>query len=419
MMTLLYRYKNGCQSSIRPVLMVLWLMLTAVLTACSGSSDEPQRLPQGPTVLEIYVYSPGQAVPTRTDMGQVDADPEAENAINTLQIWVFKHSDDHPLVSYFKTKSLNSGSNKLELSIPDDFADSPSNVDVYVLANVTPNSCGLTLDETTPSSSLENVVLAGNYFGLSETPVTEVPFEGLPMSGVLRNQTVSGSTPVLYLGTSSSDLAKVELKRVVSKVRFVFSCSNDFNTLKINSVEFDADMIPNQEYLFLNADNPTCRINTLQGYNNAANISLFSLGETAHCDDPAYYAWDRMMRDEKNKNPDITNQQLADKYEALIRDGLSVHEGEDSPRLTERRVYLRESDKKLSGTIKYQVKEDADGNFSDEISASFVMDEAGDFSRNHTWIVYAYLAWAKMNIVAVYIDDWKPTAAGEYTVYNW
>lgn len=417
------------------------LLLAILLVACSSGSDSMTEAPtppsDGPSVLNIYVYAPGQSVPTRGNQGQVDA-AAAEDAIHTLQIWVYTHNKcdanfvedgegDHKLVTYFKTNAFlkedNDNTYKFELPIDDTFANTPNNdsrpkVDVYVLANVTSNNCGLNFDENTPKADLEAAVLAEGYFGVAN-PVTEVPFDGLPMSGVLREQTVSNSKPVLTLGTSDN-MATVKLARAVSKARFVFSCSTDFDGLKITSVTFDPTMIPTREYLFLDQDY------TVDGnyfkiddfYNTGVTPSLFSIDETTICADPAHYAWDRLVNDK----PDCTAQD----YEDLIADGLTVHEGESTPRLTERRLYLRESNKRLSGTIKYKIKEKDEAAYGEEQSITFQMVGPENpeewqpyFSRNHTWIVYAYLAWAKMRIVDVHFKDWETTQPSNHSLHNW
>ena len=409
---------------------MLILLLALLLVACSGGSDSGTDVPtppaDGTSVLNIYVYAPGQAVPTRGNTGQVDADPTEEEAIHTLQIWVYTTEETPKLVTYFKTNAFQqtpteNDTYKFELPIDDNFASSNNRptVDVYVLANVTSNNCGLNFDEHTTKSTLEAAVLEGNYFGVTN-PVTAVPFEGLPMSGKLTNQTVSGNKPVLTLGTSSTEMAKVKLARAVSKARFVFSCSTDFDGLKITQVTFDATMIPTQEFLFLtdsyNPDNNYYKIGDT--YNTAVTSSLFSIDETAICADPAHYAWDRLRNDKTNCT--------AQDYEDLIADGLTVHEGESAPRLTERRLYLRESDKQLSGTIYYKVKEKGAAAYGDEQSITFKMVGPEDptqwqhyFSRNHTWIIYAYLAWAKMRIVDVHFKDWVTTEPSEHSLYNW
>ena len=410
---------------------MLILLLALLLVACSGGSDSGTDVPtppaDGTSVLNIYVYAPGQAVPTRGNTGQVDADPTAEDAIHTLQIWVYTHEETPTLVTYFKTNAFQqtpteNDTYKFELPIDDDFAskqpEQRPTVDVYVLANVTSNNCGLNFDEHTTKSTLETAVLEGNYFGVT-TPVTAVPFEGLPMSGKLSDQTVSGNKPVLTLGTSEN-MAKVKLARAVSKARFIFSCSTDFDGLKITQVTFDANMIPTQEFLFLtdsyNPDNNYYKIGN--SYNDAVTSSLFSIDETVICADPAHYAWDRL----RNDKTDCTAQD----YENLIADGLTIHEGESAPRLTERRLYLRESDKQLSGTIYYKVKEKGAAAYGDEQSITFKMVGPEDptqwqpyFSRNHTWIIYAYLAWAKMRIVDVHFKDWVTTEPSEHSLYNW
>ena len=410
---------------------MLVLLLAILLVACSGGSDPITEVPTTPTdgssVLNIYVYAPGQAVPTRGNTGQVDADPTAEDAIHTLQIWVYTHEETPTLVTYFKTNAFQqtptgNDTYKFELPIDETYASTEEEgrkkVDVYVLANVTSNNCGLNFDEHTAKTDLENAVLAENYFGVTN-PVTAVPFEGLPMSGKLTDQTVSGNKPVLTLGTSEN-MAKVKLARAVSKARFIFSCSTDFDGLKITRVTFDESMIPTQEYLFLNTpynpDNNYYKIGDT--YNTAVTSSLFSIDETAICADPAHYAWDRL----RNDKTDCTAQD----YEDLIADGLTVHEGESAPRLTERRLYLRESNKQLSGTIYYKVKEKGAAAYGDEQSITFKMVGPADptqwqpyFSRNHTWIIYAYLAWAKMRIVDVHFKDWVTTEPSEHSLYNW
>lgn len=402
-----------------------------LFAACSGSSDgsdEPQRPVDGPSVLNIYVYAPGQAVPTRGNQGQVNADPTAEDAIHTLQIWVYTRETTPTLVTYFKTNAFQQDPQKtddtykFELPIDDTFANTPDNesrpkVDVYVLANVTSNNCGLDFDENTSKADLEAAILAEGYFGVA-TPVTEVPYDGLPMSGKLSEQKVSGNKPVLTLGPSPTDMAKIKLARAVSKARFVFSCSTDFDGLQITGVTFDPTMIPTQEYLFLN-QNYTDDGNYIKiggDYNTDVTPSLFSIDETTICADPAHYAWDRLLNDKS----DCTAQD----YENLIADGLTIHEGESTPRLTERRLYLRESDKQLSGTIYYKVKEKDAADYGAEQHVPFKMVGPEDpwkpyFSRNHTWIVYAYLAWAKMRIVDVHFKDWVTTQPSDHSLYNW
>ena len=68
-------------------------------------------------------------------------------------------------------------------------------------------------------------------------------------------------------------------------------------------------------------------------------------------------------------------------YELMISRGLSTNPAE----LTQvGPFYLRETDKKLTGKIQYSI------NNGEIRTATFSMHDAGDFSRNHTWTVYAF-----------------------------
>ena len=74
--------------------------------------------------------------------------------------------------------------------------------------------------------------------------------------------------------------------------------------------------------------------------------------------------------------------------------------------------YLRESDKQLKGVITYQKGEE------DAKTANFEMKTIGDFSRNHTWTVYAYYSKSGLVAVTVVLKDWNENT-GSHDVYNW
>ena len=190
---------------------LLLLLLLLCLTACSSSDEETPGGEQDktPTQLYIYVHAPHTAVPTRAYTG--DVDPIGNEAmVYSLQIWVFKHNKNE-LIGYFspsETSALNKpeGYEVFQLTIDEKYAQtteaSREHVDVYVLANVAAGNCHLTLDQTTTRAELEAAVLAhGTQDAFGQTaPVMEVPENlGLPMSGVLRDQSVTGTAPVLRL----------------------------------------------------------------------------------------------------------------------------------------------------------------------------------------------------------------------------
>lgn len=361
----------------------LFISQLAFLTACNSSDGEDQ---QKPTMLTIYVFSPEQPIITRGDVGPVNAS-EAENKVNSLQLWVFDTSGNK--VGYLnttETATLNTGQGTIyQIPVSDEFAQNKPNVDVYVLANVTATNCGIsaTLDEnTTREALIEQAKITSEHFGVTSTSLTTVvPTDGLPMAGILKNQPVIGDAPVLRIG-NETNIATVPLTRAVSKMRFFFANVATAPTLTITGITLNGSLIPNEEYLFTQSK-------TLTYDTNVASI-LTSFIEVAKKEDPAQYIYEG---------------QTAQEYENLM---VGAELSLVGP------YYLRESGKILTGTITYTVE-----GMSEPMSATFTMKEQGDFLRNHSWIVYAYYeGLSGMQVVTVDVTDWVPKSAN-HEVYNW
>lgn len=402
----------------KAIRVIVLMLIPLLLIACKGSEEETQVEKQ-PTYINIYVYAPERPIVTRGDIGEVNpiANDESESKITTLQIWVFNHdSENHELIAYYSPESvtnLNNGHGETyQLSASDAFTQAAAKpkVDVYVVANAA--SCGLlsgesALGESTTRAALEAALIEGDHFGLS-TLTAEVPDAGLPMSGVLRGESVLGSAPVFKIPT-------VTLTRAVSKIRFVFSREKpeteaDNVAVKINSIKLSESMIPTQEYLFLETgENAT-----------AFHVDTYGTAET----NPAKEFLTEALNDiYQNTDPMAYSYQAgqdAQAYENLIEEGLNktvTVEGveQPAPELTQiGPFYLRESGKKLTGTITFQ-KDDGTSAAKD---IPFEMHAAGDFSRNHTWIVYAYYSVSGLVAVTVVVKDWSDTNTS-HEVFNW
>ena len=381
------------------------LMLWGLMSACSSDSNDAEG-PQ-PTMLQIYVYAPDHMLPTRANIDWVKSETE-ESKVKTLQIWVFEHTSDN-LVGYFTpptTDDLNTaGKAVYQMAVTPQFVQSRPNVDVYVLANVTMDNCKCAFDENTTRSELEGAMLkhegTDDPFGLPVGEILSVqtafPAEGLPMTGALRDQVVTGESPVLRIGDGS--LAMVQLVRTVSKVRFIFSqMKNNENVMKIKSVSLTGDILPKQEYLFLDAPytGSEYRINAAGGYDAGPVPVVGAIDDVASTTDPLNYSYSSNMGSEE--------------YETLISTGLNKPE----PELTLRGpYYLRESDKKLTGEIRYTV------NGVEKDPKTFSIHDAGDFSRNHTWVVYAFYGSTTLDILVVRIKEWSTVDPVNHTIYNW
>ena len=378
-----------------------WLcsMLMLLCWSCGGQdtdTDTPD-VDQGP-FLEIKVYSPERSQVTRADIGDVPGDTD-ENTIHHMNIWVFENHgtgqpDDGKFVGYLSVANPNPlVDSPYRILVSETFVDNPPAVDIYVTANVTESNTGIKLDRTTTRAQLEAALMKhdGSHdpFGLT-TPQSKIPTDGLPMSGVLKNQPVDGMAPIVSVVTN------VKVARAVSKVRFVFCNSSDAEDQKltIQSITFDDEMIPKEESLFLNAPYTGRNFKVGSEYETAAAL-VNTPTVVASYSSPTEYAY---------------RGQTGQEYETLINDGI-----ENKKILTEvGKFYLRESDKKITGTITYTV-----GNSDKELSAPFTMSEEGDFSRNHTWIVYGFFAGKdNLKVFSVDVNDWTESS-GEREVYNW
>lgn len=362
-----------------------WLL--AVGCSSSDGTEEPQ-----PTMLTIYVYSPEHPMLIRSAIGPVTP-TIAESTVHRLQIWIF-YSGTDKLVGYLDTTetensilNINEGAT-YQMIVSDEFAKDKPKVDVYVFANVTSANCGCAFDKNSTPNQLNAAKIDLGYFGLS--PLFDAEWiahkdlsHSLPMTGVLRNQPVVGDAPALRVGTLDR-IATVSLTRAVSKVRFVFANTTGAPALTIEDIQMYEGMIPDTEYLIPQDQSLS--------YNSSSKSLLPSqspIGPVESINDPTAYIYDG---------------QDGQTYENRINNANLTVVGP---------FYLRESDKRLKGKIIYKI-----GDGSDQES-EYQMNEAGDFQRNHSWIVYAYHAgggFLQMN--ALYVKEWINEEVN-HAVYNW
>ena len=400
-----------------------------LLTACSGSSSEggDEPVPTSKPVLKIYIFPPDRPAITRADdLGYVDATAE-ENNIHSIHVWVFERDKDDPdnstkslLVGYISLGNLTlseAGNGEVTMEITDAFAnrimtaEKRPRVDVYVAANVTSANCGisfagLTNKGVTKESDLEPLFIGRNYFGVT-SPVLGVPADGLPMSGVLKDQVIAGTSPVFRVGTEQR-LSNVQLVRAVSKMRFVFCMSSSNNDdVAVNSISLDGSVLPKEEYLFLTDDyskvTQKWRVKSLTNdYESSATLISIPSGTTTikKNDDPYSYSYDGIMTGQA--------------YETLINNGITQDKLSDLGT-----VYLRESDLALAGVINYEIIPYGTTTPNAKTTASYSMKNAGEFSRNHTWIVYGYFVTnGDLRVNVVELKDWV-SSENPKEIYNW
>lgn len=386
------------------------LLMTVLLTACSSSKEEVVQPVEEDCFLEIPICAPERPIVTRGDVGEI-ASSEAERTVHSLQIWVFK-SKDGSLVCYRKLTdftSLNAAPSyqqTYKMKVDRTFAEVRDNVDIYVVANAA-SYLGTTVSNPADlkPANLNAAMIDEGSFGTS-TLIKTVPNGGLPMSAVLKNQPIYGSFPALRIG-SQEQPAVLELTRAVSKLRFVLcrikeQPASTKTLVSINSIKLNGNSIPTTTYL-------------MPGTYNYSN----------------YVSGDITFEDEDFENhkllpekiPDVDNPldytyetQAAQDYETMID---AAVEAGSLKQLGP--TYLRESDKQLTGTISYTYKDNGIDKTPDPVT--FSMAGAGDFLRNHSWIVYIYYMDSKIYVLTVtHIGMKKWTSDGnpeDATFYNW
>lgn len=416
------------------------LLLAVLLTACRDNKEEIVS-PDEDCYLDIYVYAPDRPIVTRGDVGEVKPKND-ESKINTLQIWVFKHSNGDK-VGYLGPGTdddsnipnpvlLNeTGQQTYKMKVSKAFADSPEAVDVYVVANAA-SYVTTSLGAGTTRSELNDAMIGTNHFGTGTTPSggittglqSTVPSEGLPMSAIAKNQPIYGSFPALRIG-SETEITTLQLTRSVSKLRFVLcQIAGDQSSKKlvsIDNISLNADQIPTQTYLIP-------RESYTYEYSHAAiNYGGINKSDIPAVADPMVYAYETQTAQEYEDLINAASDKESSRKEANLArltelgiTGLTVY---DLPQLKELGLtYLRESDRQVAGTITYTYKESSKTE-NTEAEANFAIAAPGDFLRNHSWIIYAYYMDAEIHILTVthigmkkWIDDEDHESV---TVYNW
>jgi len=390
----------------------IFLTLATLLTAVLACSCERRGLiiPEEP---QLYVrVSLPDAVLTRAETGTHNG-TAAERAVNSLQIWVFragatttagfigyKNLDPTALAS---TGLKNGSAARFAITIDKTLLDEypRPNVDVYAVVNG--ESAGFTIDKF-PSASgdwtqvspsdLAAFVLDTSLFGVS-TLVTEVPAGGLPMAGVLRNEPMTGDFPVLSINT-------LRVTRAVSKIRFVF-CQMSENGSPVDEFHITGISLSGQigrdEKLFtdnvFSTNTYLTRLYDSEGYVdlNKSWTSSSELPVPANNPTPGNYLY--------------TNGMTAQEYEDAIDGGVSAGV------LTQWGLtYLRETDKQLTVNISFTV---GTGTSMRSKSTSFTMSSAGDFTRNHSWIIYGYFIGGRL-VVRPVVLPW--TAGNDRLSYT-
>ena len=361
------------------------MVLFAALPVLSCARPDPE---QDPGELSVSIYIP-DVMATKADTGPVGA-LSAEKVFSSLQLWVFLSggTNDGQLVGYkgFTAAQLadtgvpHSTVTRFGMPLTWDMFNTLSandaRVDVYAVANAASATSAI-LGESTTRSELDAVVISGSAFGVS--PLTmSVSSAGLPMSGVLKSAPVTGSFPVLNVST-------LTLTRAVSKLRFVFCQQGTPATDTEPSVPSNTSCVVKSITFGGTSTGHNCQI--------AEAEKLFTENASAIIGYTPLTATLTKNGGDLMSNPDIT---VCANPEELLFHGTG-HETETAQEYETRLdaaiaassqcgpIYIRETDKLISGTITYNTG-------GEDVSAAFSMPSDDVLSRNHSWILYAYFS---------------------------
>ncbi len=416
---------------------ILAIAAFALLTLGVGSCVEPldpSLRPEGPSV-SFWIYVPGsmQQPVTKGLPGDV-ASLRPESTLKDVQVWAFRHGagDDEAPLSTATVSNIDwkhSGTTprswddcyEMSMPIPEDFLkDSDPRIDFYVLANWKSIFGTKPASQTTLKQVRDMVYDNGvNRFGV-ENPTKAVPGTGLPISTVYKGEDGKGVSlkflkEAYEAGTKPTqqlfkdNLKVIELKRTVSKLRFVISRPEGVEGVSITKIVVNEQLIPFQNWVF-EKETPILpepatygAALELKGSGTAPLLEASGIGQMK---DPEVLtsAWF-----EENKPTGYA--QTAQGYNNFLRDSI------DASKATEVVTYLRETDKAISGTVYYKLSRDDD---APEYQGTFTMGNLdngyNNFRRNHFWTVYAYFEVDGNLYVNPTVADWDDATPLEYTL---
>lgn len=328
---------------------------------------------------------------------------------------------------------------QLQLSIPSVVLENFWKIDLYAtcnsqsyLAKTTENPAG----EITSHATREQIEAAvikhddsqedadrKDPFGVTNPmrgPQSVASFKGVPMSYIQKNidfynEATQQSNIVYDYLENRYDFDRdyvqdIHLQHIVSKFRFVFTRSTgtvtnaEITKIELGLLNSDDDVIggafPTMEYQMPTMDSTNPNVMSTRAtrigdayesgiitFENTDGTAILETTDIMETQDVYQY----MATVDGAGNLYVNGEQMtAQQYDdLLIGASYDAENASSSPEGKELTMYgrtwIRETDKQLGGKIYYKINND-----NVEHTATFQMAEAGDFSRNHLWIIYAY-----------------------------
>lgn len=375
------------------------LLLTLILTSCMSDGYTDTAAGKSDTYINLNVSTPtaqakanapaGSTAGTSGTLDETSPSPDTEEKITSIRVWAFKSgTDDNAPIGFKAETGLSAtGSHNVSMKLRKT-AGKPEYIDLYILLNA--ESIGV-LDGKDcikmTRADLEKLVIK-NQFGIAKgtAQTIEVPQAGLPISRVIKELDVTNN-----IKDNATEAAQhsihIPLIRAVSKLHFFFTRKDvkDTEGVEVTKIEVNKGIVPTQSSVFPTAttyanketEGLTGNLTSLT-YLNEEKMTFggVATGDIKPVADPTWYI----------RKSDQTAEDYITQLRGVTRE---CHLS-----------YLRETDKKLTGTIYYKLNKSGA-----EKQATFSISNA---YRNHEMVVYGY-----------FLGDEKSTLTLNYYVANW
>lgn len=391
------RYNSTLTKMTRRLGMAIAALL--MLSTMASCSDQDSQVPA--TGEEAYLnlsFSTASTTTSRASRAgnigndETQANPNAESDIHSIKVWVFKSGTkgEAKPIAYKEDNTPTAvgggtanGTYTLNLRFLRKInGEELKNIDLYILANSESTNMADKL-KSKDFRSITRADLQGvtfdDPFGITaegKAQTTVVPTgKGLPISRAITNIAIADHVADTEAGAKGKGIS-IPLVRAVSKLHFYFARSADADALtenvKVTKIEIDGNTFPTESYVFPDEeDYATADANKAATSNKYGTSSYVSTplkldgvenAKIKAVADPLTY-----KRDEKTE----TAQTYMDRMNTEIG-GHNLS-------------YLRETNKRITGRIYYQL---AEGGV--EKSQGFTIPSSGNAIRNRELVVYGY-----------------------------
>lgn len=311
-----------------------------------------------------------------------------ESRFKSMRVWAFSNGggDDALPLSYTEETGLDeNGTHTISMKLPRNVVEGNPNIDLYILANGDASTLTGEGNKLKTRAQLKAATIgdADNYGvkadGAAQTMA--VPTGGLPMSRAVTKINVDAyksETP------NPENALGIALHRAVSKIHFFFArkANAGVDGASITGVEIAAKQIPAAELAFPAEEEYSAN---MADRTTAAALPTGASGDNALLKYGATAATDiKTLADGVEPDTYVKDAEGTETAEAyMARLGAAGIEGHYL-------TYLRETDKAVTGTIKYKLSTN-----STEQTATFTI-AANDMLRNREVVVYAYFSGGRL-----------------------